>query len=497
MGFVTFGSLAGLGVSAAGILVLFLVVKGVYFAFFHPLAKVPGPKLYAFSDLPYLYYLLRGEWPQKLKRLHDEYGPTVRYTPDFVSFISAGAWKTIYGHRAAGQESFPKDPVTRGTTRSGHPHIVLANDEDHRRHRRLLSHAFSDQALRGQEDIMKQYVDLLLVKLSEKARSGTAVDLVKWYNFTTFDLIGDLAFGQSFNCLEDGGYHPWVAMIFDNIKLSVFSETFQRYPILNLLKSLFVSKRLINSQKEHWELVEQTTKRRLASGNVTREDFMSYILRHNDEKGMTPGEIIENANVLIIAGSETTASLLSGTTFHLLSNPDKYRKLVQEIRSSFNTEDDITLLAANGLAYTNAVFEEGFRMYPPVPLALSRRTPPNGEEIEGYWMPGKTAVGVPQWAANQSETNFRDASKFIPERWLGDPKYANDSRAAMQPFLLGPRNCIGKNLAYAEMRLILVRLLWNFDLELMPESKTWNKQKIYLLWEKLPLNVKLIPVSKR
>lgn len=209
---------------------------------------------------------------------------------------------------------------------------------------------------------MKQYIDLLLAKLSDKARSGTAVDLVKWYNFTTFDLIGDLAFGQSFGCLESGGYHPWVAMIFDNIKMGVFIETLQRHPVLYPLKSLFVPKRLMHSQKEHWELVEQTAKKRLTSGNVTREDFMSYILRHNDEKGLTPGEIVENANVLIIAGSETTATQLSGTTFHLLSNPDKYQKLVQEIRSAFTTEDDITLLTTNGLTYTNAVFEEGFRM---------------------------------------------------------------------------------------------------------------------------------------
>ncbi|KAL2145397.1 hypothetical protein VTI28DRAFT_7324 [Corynascus sepedonium] len=499
MPIVSFGSLAsvgGLGAALVGTWVLYFFVSSVYYAFFHPLAKVPGPKFYAFWDLPHLYYLVRGEWPQKLKQLHDEYGPVVRITHRHVSFITPGAWKTIYGHRSVGQESFQKDRVTYRPTRSGHPHIIVANDADHRRQRRLLSHAFSEKALRGQEDIMKHYVDLFLAKLTEKARAGETVDIVRWYNFTTFDLIGDLAFGQPFECLTSGDYHPWIAMIFNNIKLGVYIEVLRRHPSLDILKTLFVPKKLVRSQLEHLALSEQTAKRRLANADVTREDFMSYILRHNDEKGMSEGEIIENAQLLIIAGSETTATQLSGTTFYLLKNPDKYDRLVREIRETFKREEDITLLEVNKLEYMLAVFEEGFRIYPPTPLALPRVTPPKGEYIEGYWIPGDTTVSVPQWASYQSESNFRNPQKFAPERWLGDPEYDHDVRAVLQPFSVGPRNCIGKNLAYAEMRLILARLLWNFDLELMPESKNWNDQKIYVLWQKGAINVKLTPVSR-
>jgi cytochrome P450 len=69
---------------------------------------------------------------------------------------------------------------------------------------------------------------------------------------------------------------------------------------------------------------------------------------------------------------------------------------------------------------------------------------------------------------------------------MNDPKspFHNDSRAVLQPFSVGPRNCIGRNLAYNEMRLILARVLWNFDLELCDESRDWNEQKSFLLWEK-------------
>lgn len=511
------------------------LLRSIYYAFLHPLSKIPGPKLYSFWDLPYLYHALRGNWPHKLKDLHDRYGPAVRYTPDNISFTTPSAWKTIYGHRhLPGQETFPKDPTAYRPTPSGHPHIIIASDLDHRRQRRLLSHAFSEKALRAQEDILNHYVTLLITKLTAKANANVAVDIVQWFNFTTFDLIGDLAFGQPFNCLDSAAYHPWVSLIFSNIKLGVFFEVLRRHPFLGCLKTFLLPKHLVQSQKEHRALSEKTAKKRLEAGGTERGDFMSYILRHNDEKGMSEGEIIENSSLLIIAGSETTATQLSGTTFWLLKNRDKYDKLVKEIRGRFGREDEIDLVAVGGLEYLEAVLEEGFRMCkfffisklvvvvlmeidPPTPLALPRRVPPKGEYIEGYWIPGnvsktnlppplvssqltleqtQTSVAVPQWASYQSSSNFRDPQKFVPERWLGDPRYADDVRGVLQPFSVGPRNCIGRNLAYAEMRLIMARLLWNFDLELMPESEEWNKQRIYVLWEKGAVNVRLTPVVR-
>ncbi|KAL1840908.1 hypothetical protein VTJ49DRAFT_7650 [Mycothermus thermophilus] len=498
------------------IFLLYLLARGVYSAFFHPLSRVPGPKLYAFSDLPYLYYLLRGEWPERHRQLHDKYGPVVRYTPSAVSFTTAGAWRTIYGHRigaSATVAAFPKDPKGYRPSESGHPHIVITNDDDHRRQRRVLAHAFSEKALRGQEAIMRQYVDKLISRLRERAvpgePGGSVVDVVKWYNFTTFDLVGDLTFGEPFGCLDSGGYHPWVAMLFDDIRLITVDETLRRKPALGALVWKLVPKKWLASRMEHWERSRQTAMRRVESGNVTREDFMSYILRNNydgesgGEKGgptMTPGEIVENANILILAGSETTATLLSGVTFLLLTHPDKYNRLVKEIRGAFATDADITLTGLGGLDYLNAVLEEGMRMYPPVPILMPRIVPGKGENVEGYWIPGGTTVGVPHWASCQSKFNFHDANKFVPERWIAgerDAVYENDARDACQPFSYGPRNCLGRNLANAEMRLILAKLLWHFDLELQPESRGWrDKQKIFVLWDKDELNVKLTPVVR-
>ncbi|KAH8658506.1 cytochrome P450 [Xylariales sp. PMI_506] len=487
------GVMPGASVLTLAILVwaLYGFTRGIYQAFFHPLVKIPGPRIYAFSDFPYLYHVLRGEWPQTLKKLHDKYGPVVRFTSRDVSFSTPNAWKDIYGHKNNAEMNYGKDPMFYRPPIPGKSHLVNCSEEDHKRMRRLLSHAFSEKALRGQEDVMKTYIDLLITKLAEISDEGQAVDIVQWYNFTTFDLIGDLAFGEPFGCLKSGGYHPWVAMLFDTIKFLALAQVFRRHPYLQPLALFLMPRRVIKSTAEHWKLTEETALRRLETGNTEREDFMSYILRHNDEKGLTTREIIENANILIVAGSETTATLLSGATFKLLMNPEAYGKLVNEVRNSFTSEDEITIQAVGNLKYLSAVFEESFRMYPPVPIGMPRVVPKCGDFVDGYWIPGNTAVSVPQWTANQSEHYWFEPQRFIPERWLGDPRFDGDVKGVLNPFSVGPRNCIGRNLAYAEMRLILTRLLWNFDLELMPESKNWDNQKIYSLWQKGSLKVKL------
>ncbi|GKU08617.1 unnamed protein product [Fusarium langsethiae] len=475
-------------------LLLYIIVSSVYYAFFHPLAKIPGPKLYAVTQLPYFYHLTQGDWIVTVSKLHDQYGPAVRFTPNDVSFITADAVKTIYGHKNSEAKTFQKDLRIYRQNRPVSD-IITSSHDDHKRMRRLLSHAFSIKALRRQEDIVNHYVDQFISGLTERARNGTNVDMVAWYNFATFDLIGHLALGQPFGCLETGTYHPWVKVLFTGIKAVLFTQILARFGIQKWANWLIPAK-YNKATATHYQFTAHAALARIDANDTKSQDFMSYILRHNDEKGMSKAEIIENASLLIIAGSETTATLLSGTTYYLLKNPDKLSKLTNEIRSRFNSEEEITLTAVDQLQYLLACFSEGLRMYPPVPAGLARLAPKGGELIEGYWVPEKTSVSVPHRPAYLSSYNFKYPNKFVPERWLDDPEYASDSKPVVQPFSAGPRDCIGKNLAYTEMRILLTRLLWKFDLELLPESKDWDQQDVFLLYEKRQLHVKLTEVVR-
>ncbi|KAI9168043.1 Cytochrome P455 monooxygenase [Paramyrothecium foliicola] len=484
--------LLGMLVAALG---LYTFARSIYRAFFHPLAKIPGPKLWAMTDIPYFYYLLRGVWPQKLKTLHDRYGPAVRFTSEEISFITSDAWKEIFGHKNDSTKLYAKDPMFYTQKPGGHPNLIHASDADHKRMRRLVSHAFSEKALRNQETTIKKSIDLFIDSLLVFANDGEAVDMVRWFNFCTFDLVGDLAFGEPFGCMNSQGYHPWISMIFNSVAFAAWAQLLKRYSLESAALAL-VPKSMIEAMEEHEALTKATVMRRLQSGNTDRADFMSYILRHNDEKGMTEGEIVENSGLFIIAGSETTATLLSGATFRLLQNPKAYNKLVDEIRSAFKSETDINFVSVNGLQYMHAVLDESLRMYPPIPVGTPRVVPAGGSVIEGYYLPEGTSVSVSHLSAYYSEENWTEPQKFVPERFLGEARYANDARSVLNPFSLGPRNCIGRNLAYAEMRLIMARLLWNFDLELKPECANWDEQKIRGFWEKGELLVNLKRVER-
>ncbi|KAM7215950.1 Cytochrome P450 [Rhypophila decipiens] len=475
-------STGGLLLAGSGLLVLAFLIKGTYYAFFHPLAKVPGPKLWAFTDLFWLYYVCRGVWPYKNKELHEKYGPVVRFTPDDVSFIGAGAWKIIHNNsRTDSTNNYHKDMRVYRPSVSGHVHIINANDEHHRRHRRLLGFAFSEKALRGQEDLI------------QASQYGQA-DLHQWINFVTFDLTCELSFVESLGNLERGEFHSWVSVFFDSLKLMAYGQVAQRHPAFGALVMWLITRKFKNARLEHWQLADTMVRKRLASGSTRKEDFMTHLLarNQNDEKGqLTDEELVENAYVFVGAGSETSGTALCGTLYFLLMNRDKLDLLMEEICSTFKSEKEITGERLAKLDYLNAVFEESMRIYPGIPMTLPRIAPERGQLIEGYWIPGGTGVGIPPVAASTSEENFRDPLKFVPERWMGDPAYANDKFEASQPFSAGPRNCIGKKLAYLEMRLILVRLLWNFDFELMAESIRWlENHKVFILNDKPPLFVK-------
>lgn len=89
---------------------------------------------------------------------------------------------------------------------------------------------------------------------------------------------------------------------------------------------------------------------------------------------------------------------------------------------------------------------------------------------------------------------FVHADEFHPERWLDDPLYKDDCRQAVQPFAVGPRNCIGLNLAHVELRLIMARMLWNFDISLDERCANWVGDLVeYFGWDKTPLWVRLTP----
>lgn len=283
-------------------------------------------------------------------------------------------------------EAFPRNPIWYGSLPGKSASIVSSSEKDHTRMRRLVSHGFSDRALREQEPLIVGMVDLFISRLQEQARAGGVIEINKWYNFVTFDVIGDLVFGESFHCLQETQYHPWVSIICNYIKAFSLLKTSNFYPVLTTLIIRCIPESVLREKHFHDQMTKEKVHERLNLGSE-RPDIIEYIKKSNDEKGMTVPELEETLTILVLAGSETTATALSGITNYLLRNKLVLQRLTDDLRRAYKDEKEMTMTSLAGQAYLTAVIEEGLRLCPPAPVGLSRVVPKGGGSVCGHHLP--------------------------------------------------------------------------------------------------------------
>ncbi|OAA59701.1 isotrichodermin C-15 hydroxylase [Niveomyces insectorum RCEF 264] len=481
------------------ITVLFVVYNlawAIYNVAFHPLRHFPGPILNRASKIPWAISHIRGNKPFLIQTMHDTYGPVVRVAPDFLDFTDPKAWKDIYGHRAgpgAVHAEMPKARVFYNAT--GEPNnIVNADAFEHAQIRRSISRGFSDKALRDQEPMIVRHIDRLIERLTERCDGGkTAVELEKWYIWATFDIIGDLVFGQDFESLNSASHSRLFQLVLDTVTAISFVGALKYLGLGLVVKALTTLGGANAAYDAVLADIGQRLEKRIASPDE-RPDLIEGLIRERDGWKLEFLELRSNSMLLAVAGSETTATLLSGATYLLCKNPEKLTKLQHEVRTKFHDSRDITLASVNGLEYMLAVIYESLRCYPPVSGGNVRVVPgKTGAHIAGHFVPSGTLVEINNWSANFSRDSWTNRWAFCPERFLVKGE-AHDNFEALQPFSIGPRNCIGQNLAMLEIRLTLARMIFAFDMKLAPGSDDWiERQRAHSIWLKPALPVYLIP----
>ncbi|KAF4916373.1 Cytochrome P450 monooxygenase 1 [Colletotrichum viniferum] len=478
--------------------VLWQLLQAGYNVFFHPLRDYPGPLLQRASSLPWAFQNATGKQAFLTQKLHDRYGPVVRISPNHLSFTQPDAWKEIYGFQPSskGSTEMNKSKIFSETVEELPKSIINADREEHQRLRRALAHGFSDASMREQEGMIIKYIDKLSDRLKEFADDGTSPqNMAGWYNWTTFDVAGDLIFGQSFQCLERADYHPWVAFIFGAIRFGSVMTSIKYIGLNFVVQALFK----MGGMKAMSQVRENTNEMMENRMSMTddRNDLFEGLLKRRKEWNLSFDQLSANALILVLAGSETTATTLSGTTFLLLTHPEVYEKLKKEVRSAFKDSSEINIGSVSKLSYMLAVLNESLRLYPPVTSGIIREAPEGGCRIGGQHIPEGTLVEIQQWSSNHSPDNWPDPWKFDPERFLESEKTNVNRLDSLQAFSVGPRNCIGRNLAYSEMRMVLARVIFDFDMALAPGNGDWIKQqRAYGLWDRVPLNVYLKPVAR-
>jgi cytochrome P450 len=289
---------------------LYFLVRSIYYLFFHPLSAFPGPKLWAISRVPWNYVNLQGNLAWRIRDMHLYYNSSViRIAPDELSYTSSTALKKIDG--TPPPREFLKCLDGRGIAPAvvnGRRSIVTETPERHTILRRALQPAFSERALRDQEDFFRDHTDRLVAQLRKPQYGITEQNILRWFALLSFDIMSDLAFGQPAGCL-DRVDEPWLEVIGSRVKSIVWYQFAVYYHIEWILKWI-MPKAAMEARKRHQTLTLQKVQRRIVeerSGKRKgkRRDFMSYILG-NDKENLSNMDLFGMASALIVAGSNTT-----------------------------------------------------------------------------------------------------------------------------------------------------------------------------------------------
>ncbi len=334
--------------------------------------------------------MVRGRHAHEVLRLHERFGPVVRIAPDELSFITAQARQDIYGHS---KKQIGLHPIYMRPSPAGSYGLFNSPDDIHSRQRKMLNTAFSNKALNEQEPMIQEHVDNLIRKMRELvgAKGVAIMDINRYVSFTVFDIFGDFAFAESFDCLKHDRFHKWLSVLMDiprNAHIKVSADYFGMLKLFIL--PLLVSRNVIGAVREHWELAMRKMEKRIAS-DTDRKDLWSYLLSENHGRKMSTEELQMNAYSFIFAGAETTATTIDAALHFLSQHPEKVNKVRRELHAAFPGSEDITFTTVKQLPYMTAVLNESMRMGSPAPSGFVRLVPPEGAEIDGLWIPGQVS----------------------------------------------------------------------------------------------------------
>ncbi|KDR74014.1 hypothetical protein GALMADRAFT_250743 [Galerina marginata CBS 339.88] len=454
---------------------------------FHPLAQHPGPILCKVSKLWLTYVAYRGKLHEYHKYLHDTYGQIVRVGPNELSITDKE-----YIPLVLGSPGLPKGPlwdgriVTSANSKNKNNSLISVPDlQRHAQLRKPWNKAFGSAPLKDFADILTHKALELsghLVGICWSSQNHRAhIDLAQWISFFSFDFMGDMAFDGSFELMRNGDKDGlWRGMESALLTASLS----QHIPwIANAIRAMpFTGK----GMRDFGAFAVKQAKLR-STKEVYRRDLFYHLLNVTDPDSTTDPfpVIVSNSVLTIIAGSDTSATVLSNIIFYLLVNHEYLVALRAEIDQNFPFAEQAPIIVTKlaGMKLLNAIINETLRLLPPLPISIQRapQKGSGGKFIGKTFIPEGTGINIPPYCLHRDPRYFAPRTEeFWPERWLidnpGDPNFILDL-AAFIPFSFGPANCAGKPLAMLELRYITTMLVRQFDISFETgfETDLWEK----------------------
>lgn len=432
-----------------------------------------------------------------LWQLFQIYGPKIRVAPNLVLFCHPEAYADIYNMKANVRRSQFYTAMKRNMNE--HTTLNTVDVAEHAHKRKLLNMAFSEASTHAASKFIVQNIarwnEIMLEENPSSTEWSAPQDLSKRIDALTFDIMGDLCFGRSFD-IKEPGENPLKAMPHNIAEYMKAYYPLIRSPFvgfliwlkprgLDYLFDLLSPPSAIAYNKFVYDSVTQRIQRHHDEAQMAEEDrrrdlFYFMCEARDPDTGLLAYEEIDlraEANLLIIAGSDTTAISLSGIFYYLTGSPRHLQKLTDEVRTTFSSVDDIVPgPKLMNFTYLRACIDEGMRMTPTGPCESPREVLEGGMLIRGEYYPPGTIVGTPPWCGSRNEEVYGDAGVYRPERWIVDEENGvtresiSRLKANFHPFLSGPGSCVGKNLALNELLVTVARTLHRLDIRRAPGS---------------------------
>ncbi|CAJ2501230.1 Uu.00g040830.m01.CDS01 [Anthostomella pinea] len=432
----------------------------IFRIFFHPLKNFPGPLGCKISSAWFATYLLKLDAFRQLQKLHQKNGPFLRIGSNDLSIAHPQAIQAVYGLGTRCRKAAWYD--------LSYPMVSLQTTRDnalHGRRRRLWSSAFGERNLRDYEKRTSHYRELLINAI-EKSESRP-MDVAKWFNLFTFDVMGDLAFGNSFQMLETSKEHRAIKLLNSGLTGLGFKLPMWFFRVMIGIPGL---------ARDWWGFMKycvQQLENRMKNPKtkVDTPDIMSCLLKPSRNKrptGLDRTLLEGDSQLIVVAGSDTTSTTLTNIFRYLAEQPDQVDHLRAEIDKLPRSElGDYVPTDLADLKHLNGTVNESLRLYPPVPTALPRLTPLEGLTIDGTFIPGNVTVYCPQYVLGRSPECYIRPDELIPERWYSLPELLKDD-AGFAPFSAGHYGCIAKPLALLNVRGTVARIVADYDVQVAP-----------------------------
>lgn len=345
------------------------------------------------------------------------------------------------------------------------------NHEKWSKQRKLFDPAFRRKYLIGLLGIFNDCADKAVDYLNEFADGKTEIRMADVCGRVTLQTIGTSTFGmKEMNVISepDNYFTKAINNVFHAACLLFHNAFLAEY---DPRKSMRVFREDV---REGGAFIRKTAKDAIITrmeevkrGEETVNDILSFILRASqslkDDLNFGLEEMIDEFVTFFVAGQDTTANLLASCLLCLGRYPHIMKTLRKEVDDVVGDKQHISQHELNKLEYLSLVIKETLRLYGPA--GGFHKICGKKFNACGYTIPAGSFVMLSHQAVVSDERFFDDPDTFDPERWRKeDPR----RMYAYFPFAIGPRSCIGQNFALMEAKIVLAKLLQNFDISLVP-----------------------------